>query len=194
HVSTDFIFDGEDGPYAEKTKPNPLSYYGLCKLKGEQAVIEAGIPFAIVRTILVYGLVSDMSRSNIVLWAKGALERGEAINVVNDQWRSPTLNEDLADGIILVAMKEKTGIYHISGPETMSIVEIVRAIAEHWGLDQNLITEISSKTLNQRAARPPKTGFIILKAQTELGYKPHTFREGLAIVEKRLQEIPGNRA
>lgn len=188
HVSTDFIFDGEDGPYQEKDVPNPLSLYGRTKLQGEQLVVESGIPFAIARTMLVYGVVADMSRSNIVLWARKALEEGQDIRVVHDQFRSPTLAEDLAEGIILIAMKEKSGIYHISGPETMSILELVQEVADFWGYSPDLITAIDSATLNQRAKRPPRTGFIILKAQTELGYRPHSLREGLAMVEKQLGE------
>lgn len=189
HVSTDFIFDGENGPYREKDAPNPISFYGKSKLLAEDAVLNSGCTFTIVRTVLIYGVVPDMSRSNIVLWAKQALEREQEINVVNDQWRSPTLAEDLADGIILAMMKDKSGIYHISGAEMLNIIEIVRQVADFWNLDAELIHEIDSTTLNQPAKRPPKTGFIILKAQTELGYKPHSFTEGLAIVEKQLEEL-----
>lgn len=186
HVSTDFIFDGEAGPYNEKAGGNPLSYYGQSKLKGEEIILGSGINAAIVRTVLIYGLVPHMSRSNIVLWAKGALEKNQPIKVVNDQWRSPTLAEDLADGILLVSMKNKSGIWHISGPEVMSVLQIVEAVADFWGLDKSLITETDSSSLAQAAKRPPRTGFIILKAQTELGFKPHTFREGLAIVDRQL--------
>lgn len=186
HISTDFIFDGEAGPYKEKDEPNPLSYYGRSKLEGERIVRESGLPFAIGRTMLVYGVVADMSRSNIVLWAKGALAKGQEINVVNDQFRSPTLAEDLAEGVIQLAMRERVGIYHLSGPEVLSIVEMVRQVAEHWGLDKELIKEISSETLGQAAKRPPKTGFVILKAQTELSYKPRSFRDGLSVVERQL--------
>lgn len=188
HVSTDFIFDGEAGPYQEKDKPNPLSVYGHSKLKGERLVLESGLPYAIARTMLVYGVVADMSRSNIVLWAKKALSDNQNINVVNDQFRSPTLAEDLAEGVIQLAMRERTGIYHLSGPEVLSIVEMVQQVAEHWGLEKDLITEVSSATLNQAAKRPPRTGFVILKAQTELGYKPRSFRDGLAVVERQLLE------
>jgi dTDP-4-dehydrorhamnose reductase len=186
HVSTDFVFDGEAGPYVEKDIPNPISLYGATKLEGEQLVIESGLPFAIARTMLVYGVVADMSRSNIVLWARKALDKGEEINVVHDQFRSPTLAEDLAEGIILIAMKEKSGIYHISGPDTMSILDMAKEVADFWGYPPQNIKSIDTATLNQAAKRPPKTGFIILKAQTELGFRPHTFREGLAIVEKQL--------
>jgi len=131
--------------------------------------------------------IGAMSRSNIVLWAKGALESGKEINVVDDQFRTPTLAEDLADGCILAAKKEAEGIYHISGKDFMSIVEIVQRIAKFWNLDESLINPISSTTLNQAAKRPATTGFILDKARTDLNYEPHTFEEGLAEVDKLLK-------
>jgi dTDP-4-dehydrorhamnose reductase len=63
------------------------------------------LKWAIARTVLVYGIVDNMSRSNIVLWVKQNLEQGKTINVVDDQFRTPTLAEDLADGCILIAEK-----------------------------------------------------------------------------------------
>lgn len=186
HVSTDFIFDGKDGPYSEKGIPNPISVYGQSKWDAEQAVMGSKANWAIARTMLVYGVVADMSRSNIVLWAKKALSEGKQIKVVDDQFRSPTLAEDLADGIIQIIMKEKTGVYNISGPEMMSILDMVKQVAAHWKLDANLIIPTDSASLDQPAKRPPKTGFIILKAQTEIGFRPRNLRDGLALVDKQL--------
>jgi dTDP-4-dehydrorhamnose reductase len=187
HLSTDFVFDGKSGPYKESDQPNPLSYYGKSKLASEELLQKSTIKWSVVRTIIVYGIVEDMSRSNIVLWAKSALEKNEKLTIVNDQFRSPTLAEDLADGCILIAKKVKEGIFHISGKDFMSIVELVRRVAKHYELDDSLIVEISSDSLNQAAKRPPKTGFILDKAQSELGYNPHTFEEGMSILDKQLK-------
>lgn len=186
HVSTDFIFDGEDGPYDEKAVAKPLSYYGESKLAAEEIVNKAKCKTAIARTVLVYGVVDNMSRSNIVLWAKGALETGKELTVVNDQFRTPTLAEDLAHGCILIAQKEAEGIYNISGEEYMCIIDLVKSVAKFYGLDENLVKPISTSTLNQKAARPPKTGFILDKAKKELGYSPSSFEEGLSIVDLQL--------
>lgn len=186
HLSTDFIFDGEDGPYDEEAEPNPLSYYGKSKLMAEEIIQKSEVKAAILRTVLVYGIAEDMSRSNIVLWAKGALEQGKKINVVDDQFRSPTLAEDLADGCILAAKKKAEGIYNISGEDQLSVLEIVWHVADHWNLDKSIITAVSSNTLNQPAKRPPKTGFILDKARRDLGYNPHSFQQGLAMVEEQM--------
>ena len=185
-LSTDFIFDGENGPYKETDKANPLSYYGESKLAAEKLLQVASCRWAIARTIIVYGIFEDMSRSNIVLWAKSALEKRQKLTIVNDQFRSPTLAEDLAKGCILIAEKEAEGIYHLSGKDTMSIVELVRRVAKYYKLDESFIEEISSASLNQAAKRPPRTGFVIEKAVAELGYNPVSFEEGIRFLETQL--------
>lgn len=186
HLSTDFIFNGENGPYSEEDEPDPLSYYGLSKLESEKIVRESSAGWAILRTIIVYGVVQDMSRSNIVLWAKGALENGQPINVVDDQFRMPTLAEDLAQACVLAAEKRAHGVFHVSGSDYMSILEIVQRVARFFHLDESLISPISAETLNQLAKRPPKTGFVLDKARNELDYNPHSFEKGLEIVRKQL--------
>lgn len=187
HVSTDFIMDGKDGPYDENAQPNPLSYYGWSKWEAEKIVQQMKSPWAILRTVLVYGIVDNMSRSNIVLWVKGSLEKKQTINVVNDQWRTPTLAEDLAEGCVLAAVKGAKGIYNISGRELMSIYEIACKVADHYELDKSLINATDSSTLNQPAKRPPRTGFIIDKAIRELGYNPCSFEESLNVLDKQLK-------
>jgi len=186
HISTDFIFDGESGPYSEEAEALPLSYYGWSKLKGEDMVKTHADSWAILRTVLVYGVVHDMSRSNIVLWAKGALEKGQTINVVDDQFRTPTLAEDLAMGCFLAEDQNAQGIYNISGKDFMNIFELVNAIANYYELDASLIKRSSSTNLNQPAKRPPITGFKLDKAMRELNYQPHSFVEGLEIVKQQL--------
>ena len=187
HLSTDFVFDGEKGSeYIETDTPNPISNYSVSKYESEKILQQSNIKWAIARTIIIYGIVDDMSRSNLVLWAKGALEKGDEITVIDDQFRSPTYSEDLADGCILIADKGATGIYHLSGPETYSIYDLVMQVADFWKLDKSLITRSDSKTLNQAAGRPPYTGFVLDKARKDLGYNPHTFKEGLALLDKQL--------
>lgn len=187
HLSTDFVFDGEAGPYKETDQPNPLSYYGESKYEAEKLVQQANTKWSIARTIIVYGMVEDMSRSNIVLWAKEALEKGNPLTIVDDQFRSPTLAEDLAMGCWLIAEKQATGIYHISGKDVMSIIELVNRVADFYGLDKSIISPIKSSSLNQAAKRPPRTGFILDKAINDLGYSPCSFEEGLAILDKQLK-------
>jgi len=191
YVSTDFVFDGLNGPYKEGDQAKPISFYGESKLAGEAITQQIKGDWTIIRTILVYGILKDMSRSNIVLWAKSALEKGNPINVVNDQWRMPTLAEDLAEACLLAVGHKASGIYHISGKDMMTIANLVEKVADFWGLDKSLIAEISSDSLGQEAKRPKKTGFILDKAMTNLNYQPHSFEEGLALVSRQLSGISG---
>lgn len=184
HISTDFIFDGKDGPYKEEAEANPLSYYGQTKLEAEHIIAQTD-SWSILRTVLVIGMAEDLSRSNIVLWAKSALEKGQAINVVDDQFRTPTLAEDLAQGALLAATQRASGIFNISGPDFMSIYELVEAVAKHFDLSMETVTRVSSTTLNQPAKRPPRTGFDISKARQELGFEPHTFSEALKVISSQ---------
>ncbi|GAB4421263.1 MAG: dTDP-4-dehydrorhamnose reductase [Bacteroidia bacterium] len=189
HISTDFVFDGAAGPYRESDVPNPVNYYGLSKLRAEQLILDSGLPAAILRTILLYGATPAMSRSNIVLWVKSSLEAGKSIQIVNDQWRSPTLAEDLAAASVLAADQRARGIYHISGPDWLGVHELAYRVADFWQLDASLISETRSDLLRQRAMRPPRTGFVLDKARYELGYRPHLLDEGLALLHTQLLEL-----
>ncbi len=188
HISTDFIFDGKAGPYKEEDEPNPLSYYGKSKLASEEVVQSKKGSWSILRTVLVYGYTPNLSRTNIVLWAKGALEQGQTLNVVDDQFRTPTLAEDLAKACLLAAEQKAKGIYHISGEDFFSVIDIVYGVADFWNLDKSLINRVNSQILAQPANRPPKTGFIITKAKNELGFAPLSFQAGLAVVDASLKK------
>jgi dTDP-4-dehydrorhamnose reductase len=187
HLSTDFIFDGSTGPLSESATPNPVNFYGECKLAAERLIQDSALSWCILRTVLVYGITPDMSRSNIVLWVKNSLEQGKPIRVVNDQWRTPTLAEDLAQGCYLAAKATAKGVFHISGSEMMTPYDIAMKTAHYFKLDTSLISATDSNEFKQPALRPLKTGFVIDKAIRELKYKPHTFQEGLAIVASQLR-------
>jgi dTDP-4-dehydrorhamnose reductase len=192
-VSTDFIFDGAEGPYDEQALPNPISFYGLSKLAAEMLLPTSGLCWGIARTVLVYGLAEDMSRSNIVLWVKKSLEEGKRIKVVNDQWRTPTLVQDLAEGCRLIADKlldsssVLPGVFNISGKDLLTPYDMALQVADHFELDASLIEKADASTFSQAAKRPPKTGFIIERARHELGYEPHSFSEGLKIMAEALE-------
>ena len=189
HLSTDFVFDGANGPYAETDDPNPLSHYAKTKLEGEQLLLSSGISWSILRTIIIYGVVDDNSRSNVVLWTFNSLRNNVPIKVIEDQYRSPTLAEDLALACIEAGMRKAQGIYHVSGRETMSILDMVKITADYFKLDKQNIIPVTSASLNQAAKRPPVTGFIINKAERELDFRPHSFLEGLAIIKKQLIRV-----
>jgi len=185
-VSTDFIFSGEEGPLDENAIPAPVNYYGETKLIGEEMVMKSKTKWSIARTVLVFGIAHDMSRTNIVLWVKSSLEAGKEIQVVDDQFRTPTLAEDLAAGCILVAEKGSEGVFNISGPDFLTPYEMANITADYFGLNKELIKRADSSTFTQPAKRPMKTGFVITKAQKELGFEPKTFRTAIGILAKQI--------
>ena len=173
HLSTDFVFDGKNGPYVETDEPNPLSYYAKSKLASEMLVQMSEYKnWAIARTIIVYGSGNDLSRSNIVEWSINALSNDQELTIVDDQFRSPTYAPDLAMGCRLIEQKRANGIYHVSGPEVYSMYEMVVRIARFIGKPESLVKPIKSDQLKRPAPRPMKTGFSIEKAKNDLEYDP----------------------
>lgn len=186
HLSTDFIFDGTAGPYTETAAPNPISFYGWSKYAAEKVVTTAPIRWSIARTVLVYGIAHDMSRTNIILWVKNSLENNKPIKVVTDQWRTPTLAEDLAEGCFLIVDQAAEGIFNISGADFLTPYEMAIKTADYFGLDESLISEADGSSFSQPARRPPRTGFSLDKARQRLGYQPRTFEEGIAILAHQI--------
>ncbi len=177
-VSSDFIFDGEKGMYKEDDEPLAVNYYGKTKLEAEEIVKEYEYDWAIARTVLVYGKPIS-GRSNILSIVKEKLEKGEIYNVVDDQSRTPTYVEDLAEGIVQIIDKKAKGIYHLSGKDVLTPYQMACKAADFLGLDKSLINRVTADSFSEIAKRPPKTGFVIDKARAELRYEPLSFNEGL---------------
>ncbi|HIE45632.1 MAG TPA: SDR family oxidoreductase [Flavobacteriaceae bacterium] len=187
HISTDFVFKGKKGFYTEDDKTNPLNFYGKTKNKSEKYITKSAIDYTILRTIILYGINKNSTRSNIVLWVKNSLEANKPISVVTDQYRMPTYVNDLAEACLLSVQKKAKGIYHISSNELLSIYEIALEVAKTFNLNTDLIKPILTDKLNQKAERPKKTGFIIDKAVKELGFKSVSFKEQLQKFKNELE-------
>jgi dTDP-4-dehydrorhamnose reductase len=177
-MSTDFIFDGISGMYAEDAIANPINYYGQTKVKAEALVQQYQHKWGIVRTVLCYGKTFS-GRQNIITAVKQKLEKGRVCNMFNDQVRTPTYIEDLAAGIITMLKKNATGIYNICGEEVFTPYEMAIATAKFLQLNQSLIKKVNAANFTQPAKRPAKTGLKIDKAKRDLGFKPVSFKEGL---------------
>lgn len=187
HLSTDFIFDGEKGDlYSEDDAPNPLSYYGLSKLKSEEIIISSKIRYTILRTILVYGTIEGVERSNIVLWVKNSLESKKQINVVTDQYRMPTFADDLAESCLQAIKNNAFGVYNVSSDELLSIFEIALIVAKSFNLDPSYINPIETSQLDLPAKRPFKTGFDLKKSINKLNLPSYSFQERLQVYKNQL--------
>ncbi len=186
-LSTDFVFNGEKGNYSESDNKDPLSIYAKSKVDAEDLLLNSTYKnWSIVRTIIVYGTGESLTRSNLILWALDSLPKNQEMKLVNDQFRAPTWADDLAFACVEIILKKKEGIYHISGPVTRSVDQIVHEVAAELGIINPQINTISSLSLNQPAKRPPKTGFDLTKAKNELNYQPKDIREAVKILLKEL--------
>lgn len=190
HLSTDFIFDGQKkGHYTEEDVPNPISHYGLSKLRSEEIILSADIKYTILRTVLVYGLVDKKDRSNIVLWVKKSLEDKKHINVVTDQFRMPTYAEDLAEACYLSIKNRAVGIYNVSSNELMSIYDIALEVADTFDLDASYINSIETSALNLPAKRPYRTELDLKKSIRVLNLPSYSFKERLQVFKNQLSKF-----
>ncbi len=180
HLSTDYVFDGEAGPYTEQDLPSPINYYGKSKLAGENAITTAGIDHTILRTNVVYGPPSG--RPDFVQWVIKALDTSRPITVVTDQFSNPTYVDDLAMAIIRVVERKRTGLYHIGGADYLSRYDFARRIATFFKVSTDLIRPITTAELQQAAKRPLKGGLVSLKAQAMLGLRFRGVESGLVSV------------
>ena len=178
HISTDFVFNGEQGNYSEKNICDPMNFYGFSKLESEKIILNEELKSTILRTSLVYGK-SNQNRSNFLNRIYDQLKRNIELNMVDDQYRTPTFLNDLCNSILTVVQKKRYGLYHISSGEVLSIYQIVCNIAKCCGFDSSLIKPIKSSQLNQIAVRPLNSSLFIEKAMRELGFNPTTLNNAL---------------
>jgi dTDP-4-dehydrorhamnose reductase len=181
-ISTDFVFSGEDGPYAENDATGAVNYYGQTKELAEQLVMASRLNWSIARTILLYGKAEPSKRSNFIYWVKQNLEAGKQIKVVNDQIRTPTYIPDLVNGISLIINKGARGIFHLSGKDILTPYQMAVLIAKHLNLNETLLEPVDASTFTQLGIRPLKTGFMIDRAVKELGYEATAFEKALSLI------------
>ncbi|MFA7228816.1 MAG: dTDP-4-dehydrorhamnose reductase [Melioribacteraceae bacterium] len=186
HISSDYIFDGKNGPYSEIDKPNPIGYYGRTKLAAENSIRTSGVRFTILRTNILYGTV-NFGRPDFVNWVINSLKANQKIKIVTDQTGNPTFIDDIVSAINRVIEFKKEGIYNIGGKEIISRYDFTMRIVKFFGLDEKLVIPVITEELNQPAPRPLKSGLVTLKAETELGYKPAAIETSLELIRKELK-------
>lgn len=181
-LSTDFVFDGRTGNYAEEDKRVPVNYYGVTKVQAEDLVQQSGLRWSIVRTCLVYGNALTGTRPTIVSWVKENLEAGKSIQVVSDQVRTPTYVEDLVGGLITLVEQQEPGIFHLAGEEQLTPYDIAMAAAGYFGLADSGIQKVDASSFRQAAQRPLVTGLNVAKAKELLHYRTTPFVEAIRLM------------
>ncbi len=180
HLSTDFVFSGFDTElYEETDEPLPVNFYGITKLQGERRVAELCSSYAIARVVVVYGRTLPGQHGNIVQLVANRLRAGEPIQVVSDQWRTPTFVGDVSDGVERLIHHARNGIYHICGDECLSIAELAYRVADFLQADRSLICPVTTQEMGESTLRPRFSGLNIEKARKELGYYPRNLEQGM---------------
>lgn len=188
-LSTDYLFDGKEGPYPENAEENPVGYYGQTKFEAEQ-LIKANLKnYLIARTNVLYGTANNV-RSNFVTWLIETLKDGKSVRIVTDQYNNPILADNLAEALRECAEMDLTGILNLGGGEYLSRYDFALKIAEVFRLDQNLITSIVTKDLAQVAPRPLKGGVDETLARRLLSTKLLDAGEGLEVMKRQVQGKP----
>ncbi|MGO8806712.1 MAG: dTDP-4-dehydrorhamnose reductase [Candidatus Bathyarchaeia archaeon] len=178
YISTDYVFNGEKGNYAESDQPDPINHYGVTKLAAEELVKAQGEHF-IGRPSVIYGSTPAAGKVNFALWLIEALRRGERVKIVTDQWNTPTLNTNLAEMTLEAAMSHLTGVFHLCGATRVSRFEFAQLIAETFDLDKSLIDPVSASQFKWPAKRPMDSSLDTSKAKAALKNKPLEINEAL---------------
>lgn len=195
HISTDFVFDGSKGSYAESDKPNPLSVYAKSKLEGEEQAKKCS-SFCIIRPSVVYGWTPSETQGtnsssgkpqNFALWALMKMNKGEELKIVNDQYTSPTLADILASVALRVATTNHNQVFHVSGTTSLSRYDFTIKLAIMMGYSVEKITPISSKSFAQVAKRPTNSSLCCDAVQQALNYRLLTAEESLAVMRSQIE-------
>jgi dTDP-4-dehydrorhamnose reductase len=178
YISTDYVFDGNDGPYREKDEVNPLSVYGRTKFYGEDLVQQSDTNWVILRSNVVFSF-KERTKASFMDWVVDSLKNRQSITVVNDQWNNPTWTIDLARIISRIIDHEIQGLYHYGGRDLLNRFAFAEMIAETFKLDRTLIEPIDTASLNQLAKRPLKSGLRPEKIEIDLGVEALPLQKAL---------------
>ena len=188
HLSTDLVFDGARGRYAETDEARPLSVYGRTKLEGERAVLDACPSAAVVRVSLVYGF-SRCGRPSFLEWLLAELKGGRRPKLFVDQWRTPTPMAQLPRVLLRLADSGAAGLFHWGGADRVSRMDFGRAVCRVFGLDEGRLEPLEMKSFGYAATRPADCSLESGRLSALLGVRPWTVEEGL--IAERDASSPG---
>lgn len=186
-ISSNGVYDGRQAPYGEDDRAEPLNYYGVIKLMGEEVVKETRIPHAIVRPILMYGWNYSVERTNIVTQSILKLQQGEKVYAYDDVYVNPLFNNNCAEVIWKMINDDTIQDYNIGGADRVSIYQLIDKVAEIFDLKRSLVFSVRQGYFNELVARPQDTTLKTEKMEKELGILPLTLDEGLALMRDALK-------
>ena len=184
-ISTDYVFDGSNGPYEENDITNPINVYGFSKLESEKILLEHSKDNLVIRTNVLYDY-SNNTYASFLNWVVGSLKKENEINIVEDQWNNPTWTSSLAVVIERAIDKGLSGLIHWGDGDWISRYEFANKIASTFSLKTSLIKPILTSELNQKASRPLKSGLKTEFAQRNLNLEPPSIDECLDSIKKQI--------
>ncbi len=196
YFSTDLVFDGEKGEYAEEDAPGPLNLYGRTKLDGEEQVEKNCTRWAIVRLALSYGTTRG-ARGDWTLSMRRALGAGKTLTLYTDQFRSPAYVGDTAEAIFRLARSRANGIYHMGGRERISRHGFALKFCRLFGLDEQRFVPVLMEDVQMDAPRAADCSLDTQKLTREIGLTPCEVEQGLArqkVEEEALANADGSPA
>lgn len=180
HVSTDYVFDGKDGPYDERANPNPLNHYGASKREGEVRVLDTLPGALVVRLSALYGWNHIRGNVNSVTWILSVLRSARVVPLFADQRVSPTYAYEAATAILELAPYLTSGYLHLASPDCVTRLELGKAVAEVFGLPARLLRPTTVEAARLLAPRPLHSCLTSTRRDVHLKMPPRPLREALA--------------
>ncbi len=172
YISTDYVFDGANGPCSETDPTNPINVYGKTKLAGEHAMLSLAERATIVRSASFLGHGSP-NRTTFAERMFETMSYNPPLKAVDDQRSNVTPVDELAAGIMHIIESGASGIWHFAHPDVISRYELATLMARSAGIDSSHVQKVKFSSLKRDAARPLNGGLKVEKAMRELGI---TFR------------------
>jgi len=184
YVSTEYVFDGQDGPYTEDDDPRPISVYGKSKYLGELAAAEALDDMVVARTTVLFG---NRESPNFVSWLIGELEARRPVSIVDDQVGSPTFADNLASMLLALLFSDRRGFYNTVGADILDRCTFARLAASIFGLDVALVRPITTAQLGAAAPRPLRSGLVMDKFKSHFPDVPvFSMKEALGLLRRQM--------
>ena len=185
HISTDYVFDGQAGPYQENDMPNPISYYGQTKHQSEELVLKENENFCVVRTGMLYGW--SQNKQNLATMITSELRNNRQVKLINDLQVSPSYTDNVAEMILELALMKISGIFNVANSSIVTRYDFGLLLSEVFELNKSLIKPISSKDFHWNVPRPHKGGLLLDKVSKILNKKPLTAKE--CLIRMRAEEV-----
>lgn len=195
HISTDSVFDGTDGKYSESDIPHPINHYSVTKLQSEKLVARVS-SHAVARPSVIYGwhppaqgrgATESTKAKNFAMFVLDKLEKGQRVRAVTDQFSSPTLADNLAQALLLLAKITENGVFHMAGRSCTSRYEFASLLCKEFGYPTDLIEPIASSEFVQQAPRPKKCCLEVAKAEATLRIQFLTVEEGIREMQHQIR-------